>query len=76
MNIHFSYLTPQRGAGMTSSEPVAMVSPRHSRSPFVIPAKAGIWRSGADAYSLARIANESSGTRARRNLTRFPPSRE
>ena len=82
MNIHFSYLTPQRGAGMTSSEPVAMVrpvtmvSPRHSRSPFVIPAKAGIWRDGGDAYSLAIRANESNGTRARRNLTRFPPSRE
>ena len=42
----------------------------------VIPAKAGIWRDGGRAYSLAWIANESNGTRAGRNLTRFPPARE
>ena len=31
MNIRFSYLTPQRGAGMTSSEPVHLASPRGAR---------------------------------------------
>ena len=35
---------------------------------YVIPAKAGIWRDGGDAYSLAIRANESNGTPRRKEL--------
>ena len=44
--------------------PFVIPAPTH-----VIPAKAGIWRDGGDAYSLAIHASTSNRTRAAKNLT-------
>ena len=79
MNIRFSYLTPPRGARMTSlravamvsprgarmtsSEPVAMVSPRHSREGGNL---VKFLPARVPFDSLARIANEYAS----------PPSRQ